>query len=63
MRGEMSIRDFNRCMGKGDITPGTPSNLSIGRNPPNYQRTHSNDSGNGKSDKDVNGNSGLGRGD
>lgn len=62
MRGEMSVRDCNRFMGKGDITPGTPSNLGIGRNPPNYQRMHSNDSGNGK-DKDVNGNSGLGRGD
>ncbi|KAL3269166.1 hypothetical protein HHI36_008249 [Cryptolaemus montrouzieri] len=62
MRGEMNVRDINR-IGKGDMTPGTPSNLGIGRNPPSYQRMHSNDSGNGKSDKDVNGNSGHNRGD
>lgn len=40
----------------GDITPGTPSNPSLVRQPPSYQRMHSNDSGSGKSsDKDVNG--------
>ncbi|KAK9873363.1 hypothetical protein WA026_022172 [Henosepilachna vigintioctopunctata] len=61
MRGELNTRDTNR-LGKGDITPGTPSNLGISRNPPIYQRTHSNDSG-GNSDKDFNGNSGHSRGD
>ncbi|XP_017772645.1 PREDICTED: sterile alpha and TIR motif-containing protein 1 isoform X2 [Nicrophorus vespilloides] len=39
--------------------PGTPS-AALPRQPPSYQRMHSNDSGSGKgSDKDVNGNSGL----
>lgn len=61
MRGEMNIR--NERLGKGDMTPGTPASLGIGRGPPSYQRMHSNDSGNGKSDKDVNGNSNHSRGD
>lgn len=60
MRGELNSRfteglKFN----KGDITPGTPANPSLVRQPPSYQRMHSNDSGSGKgSDKDVNGNTG-----
>ncbi|XP_023021879.1 sterile alpha and Armadillo motif isoform X14 [Leptinotarsa decemlineata] len=66
MRGEANPRCgdnlLNRVGLKGDITPGTPSNPSLVRQPPNYQRMHSNDSGSGKgSDKDVNGNSGLTR--
>ncbi|XP_031338896.1 sterile alpha and TIR motif-containing protein 1 isoform X2 [Photinus pyralis] len=66
MRGEINTRTDLHCgrvaMNKGDITPGTPSNPSLVRQPPNYQRMHSNDSGSGKgSDKDVNGNSGLSR--
>lgn len=66
MRGEINNR--SDCMlgrvglSKGDMTPGTPSTAGIVRQPPNYQRMHSNDSGSGKgSDKDVNGNSGLTR--
>ncbi|XP_049824194.1 NAD(+) hydrolase sarm1 isoform X3 [Aethina tumida] len=59
MRGEMNYRSDcqpNRVGLKGDITPGTPSNPNLVRQPPNYQRMHSNDSGSGKSsDKDVNG--------
>ncbi|KAK5645306.1 hypothetical protein RI129_006606 [Pyrocoelia pectoralis] len=66
MRGEINTRNDMHCgrvaMNKGDITPGTPSNPTLVRQPPNYQRMHSNDSGSGKgSDKDVNGNSGLSR--
>lgn len=45
---------------KGDITPSTPSNPNLVRQPPSYQRMHSNDSGSGK-EKDLNGNSGLTR--
>ncbi|XP_046389688.1 NAD(+) hydrolase sarm1 isoform X2 [Ischnura elegans] len=41
---------------KGDATPGTPSSTTLGRQPPSYQRMHSNESGKG-SDKDINGNS------
>ncbi|XP_057655533.1 NAD(+) hydrolase sarm1 isoform X4 [Diorhabda carinulata] len=64
MRGETNTRGDGLRVGltKGDITPGTPSNPGLVRQPPNYQRMHSNDSGSGKSsDKDVNGNSGLTR--
>ncbi|KAJ8983243.1 hypothetical protein NQ317_011652 [Molorchus minor] len=67
MRGELNTRCgdglMNRVgLSKGDITPGTPSTASIVRQPPSYQRMHSNDSGSGKgSDKDTNGNSGLNR--
>ncbi|KAJ8971857.1 hypothetical protein NQ314_000519 [Rhamnusium bicolor] len=67
MRGELNSRCgdglMNRVgLNKGDITPGTPSNPNLVRQPPSYQRMHSNDSGSGKgSDKDVNGNSGLNR--
>lgn len=60
MRGELNARSdgpVSRVAGvtssaKGDATPGTPS---IVRQPPTYQRMHSNESGKG-SDKDVNGN-------
>ncbi|KAF5306190.1 hypothetical protein FQR65_LT07467 [Abscondita terminalis] len=66
MRGEINTRADALCgrvgLSKGDITPGTPSTATLVRQPPNYQRMHSNDSGSGKgSDKDVNGNSGLSR--
>lgn len=66
MRGELNSRSdtiISRVgLNKGDMTPGTPSNPSLVRQPPSYQRMHSNDSGSGKSsDKDVNGNSGLSR--
>ncbi|XP_018577432.1 sterile alpha and TIR motif-containing protein 1 [Anoplophora glabripennis] len=67
MRGELNSRCADGLMNrvglsKGDITPGTPSNPSLVRQPPSYQRMHSNDSGSGKgSDKDTNGNSGLTR--
>ncbi|XP_060529699.1 NAD(+) hydrolase sarm1 isoform X3 [Cylas formicarius] len=66
MRGELNTRcsdgSLIRTGLKGDITPGTPSNPSMVRQPPSYQRMHSNDSGSGKgSDKDVNGNSGYNR--
>lgn len=66
MRGEINARSDGLLgrvgLGKGDMTPGTPSNPALVRQPPNYQRMHSNDSGSGKgSDKDVNGNSGLSR--
>ncbi|XP_050500568.1 NAD(+) hydrolase sarm1 isoform X4 [Diabrotica virgifera virgifera] len=64
MRGEANPRgdNYRVTLPKGDITPGTPSNPSLVRQPPNYQRMHSNDSGSGKSsDKDMNGNSGLTR--
>nr|CAD7427471.1 unnamed protein product [Timema monikensis] len=64
MRGEANIRQdmLGRVGGlaKGDATPGTPSGNTLGRQPPSYQRMHSNESGKG-SDKDVNGNSGGGR--
>ncbi|CAH1986152.1 unnamed protein product [Acanthoscelides obtectus] len=60
MRGELNSRGLDSCnnlmnrLGKGDITPGTPSNPNLVRQPPSYQRMHSNDSGSGKgSDKDV----------
>lgn len=43
---------------KSEMTPGTPANPVLVRQPPSYQRMHSNDSSKG-SDKDVNGNSGL----
>ncbi|XP_071446702.1 NAD(+) hydrolase sarm1 [Hetaerina americana] len=71
MRGEMPMRSdmvggpLGRVGGgggsvtggpKGDATPGTPSSSSLGRQPPSYQRMHSNESGKG-SDKDINGNS------
>lgn len=63
MRGEINARIDGVLAGrlvKGDMTPGTPSNPSLVRQPPSYQRMHSNDSGSGKgSDKDVNGNTGL----
>lgn len=67
MRGELNSRCADGLMNrvglsKGDITPGTPSNPSLVRQPPSYQRMHSNDSGSGKgSDKDTNGTSGLTR--
>lgn len=64
MRGELNVRSdgfLGRVpMNKGDATPGTPSGNTLGRQPPSYQRMHSNESGKG-SDKDVNGNSGGGR--
>ncbi|XP_050304801.1 NAD(+) hydrolase sarm1 isoform X3 [Anthonomus grandis grandis] len=60
MRGELNSRSnegslIRAGLGKGDITPGTPSNPSLVRQPPSYQRMHSNDSGSGKggSDKDT----------
>lgn len=62
MRGEINARTDGVLgrLAKGDMTPGTPSNPSLVRQPPSYQRMHSNDSGSGKgSDKDVNGNTGL----
>nr|CAI5841076.1 unnamed protein product [Callosobruchus analis] len=62
MRGELNSRGLDSCnnlmnrLGKGDITPGTPSNPNLVRQPPSYQRMHSNDSGSGKgSDKEVGG--------
>lgn len=60
MRGELNARYTDGLkFSKGDITPGTPANPSLVRQPPSYQRMHSNDSGSGKgSDKDVNGNTG-----
>lgn len=64
MRGELNARTELMRVGlnKGDMTPGTPSNPALVRQPPSYQRMHSNDSGSGKSsDKDVNGNSGMSR--
>ncbi|RZC34291.1 sterile alpha and TIR motif-containing protein 1, partial [Asbolus verrucosus] len=63
MRGELNSRCAESLkFSKGDITPGTPGNPSLVRQPPNYQRMHSNDSGSGKgSDKDVNGNTGHSR--
>lgn len=66
MRGELNARSdlmIGRVgLNKGDMTPGTPSNPALVRQPPSYQRMHSNDSGSGKgSDKDVNGNSGIPR--
>lgn len=54
MRGELSQGRLGP--GKGDATPSTPSTL--GRQPPSYQRMHSNDSNGKGSDKDGNGNSG-----
>ncbi|CAH1185693.1 unnamed protein product [Phyllotreta striolata] len=63
MRGEMNPRTqdgLRMGLSKGDITPGTPSNPGLVRQPPNYQRMHSSDSGK-SSDKDTNGNSGLTR--
>ena len=64
MRGEVNVRSDGPSgrvtLNKGDATPGTPSGNTLGRQPPNYQRMHSNESGKG-SDKDVNGNSGGGR--
>lgn len=65
MRGELNARSNDGSLmrvglNKGDITPGTPSNPNLVRQPPSYQRMHSNDSGSGKgSDKDTNGNTGL----
>lgn len=67
MRGELNSRCseglINRVgLNKGDITPGTPANPGMVRQPPSYQRMHSNDSGSGKgSDKEINGSSGLSR--
>lgn len=66
MRGELNSRCENLMgrvgLNKGDMTPGTPSNPALVRQPPSYQRMHSNDSGSGKgSDKDMNGNSSLSR--
>ncbi|XP_030757218.1 sterile alpha and TIR motif-containing protein 1 isoform X4 [Sitophilus oryzae] len=61
MRGELNTRSnegslMRMGLGKGDLTPGTPSNPALVRQPPSYQRMHSNDSGSGKgSDKDMNG--------
>ncbi|XP_023727069.1 sterile alpha and TIR motif-containing protein 1 isoform X3 [Cryptotermes secundus] len=64
MRGELNVRSDGLlgrvALNKGDATPGTPSGNTLGRQPPSYQRMHSNESGKG-SDKDVNGNSGGGR--
>ncbi|KAL1490699.1 hypothetical protein ABEB36_013351 [Hypothenemus hampei] len=65
MRGELNTRSNEGSLmrvglNKGDITPGTPSNPNLVRQPPSYQRMHSNDSGSGKgSDKDINGSVGL----
>ena len=66
MRGELNTRNDVGNLGRvglpkgGDMTPGTPCIGMLSRQPPSYQRMHSNDSGSGKgSDKDVNGNSGL----
>lgn len=56
MRGEINARTDGVLgrLAKGDMTPGTPSNPSLVRQPPSYQRMHSNDSGSGKSsDKDT----------
>lgn len=66
MRGELNSRPSEGSLitrlNKGDITPGTPANPNLVRQPPSYQRMHSNDSGSGKSsDKDLNGSSGLSR--
>lgn len=54
MRGELVTNQSRMGLNKGDVTPGTPSSLS--RQPPSYQRMHSNDSSKG-SDKDCNGGS------
>lgn len=58
MRGELNTRIDTRggpmssnASAKGDATPSTPS---LVRQPPTYQRMHSNESGKG-SDKDGNG--------
>ncbi|CAH1121395.1 unnamed protein product [Ceutorhynchus assimilis] len=67
MRGELNARSNEGSLiragvglNKGDITPGTPSNPNLVRQPPSYQRMHSNDSGSGKgSDKDLNGGAGM----
>ncbi|XP_066246815.1 NAD(+) hydrolase sarm1 isoform X2 [Euwallacea similis] len=65
MRGELNARSSEGSLirvglNKADMTPGTPSNPNLVRQPPSYQRMHSNDSGSGKSsDKEMNGNSGL----
>ncbi|KAI4461552.1 sarm1 [Holotrichia oblita] len=61
MRGEVNNRTdaLSRAgLQKTEITPGTPANPVLVRQPPSFQRMHSNDSSKG-SDKDVNGNSGL----
>ncbi|KRT81007.1 Sterile alpha motif containing protein, partial [Oryctes borbonicus] len=61
MRGEVNNRTdpLSRVgLQKSEITPSTPANPVLVRQPPSYQRMHSNDSSKG-SDKDVNGNSGL----
>ncbi|XP_048518942.1 NAD(+) hydrolase sarm1 isoform X2 [Dendroctonus ponderosae] len=61
MRGELNARSsegnlMRVGLGKGDITPSTPSTAGMGRQPPSYQRMHSNDSGSGKgSDKEPGG--------
>lgn len=60
MRGELNARssegNLMRVGLKGDITPSTPSTAGLGRQPPSYQRMHSNDSGSGKgSDKEPGG--------
>lgn len=60
MRGELNTRladgGLITRLNKGDITPGTPGNPSLVRQPPSYQRMHSNDSGSGKgSEKELNG--------
>jgi hypothetical protein len=56
MRGELNIRtDYHRSpLGRGDMTPSTPSTASVRQHPPVYQRMHSNDSGKG-SDKETSG--------
>ncbi|KAK6625700.1 hypothetical protein RUM43_005999 [Polyplax serrata] len=53
MRGELIANQGRMGLGKGDVTPSTPSTL--GRQPPNYQRMHSNDSNGKGSDKDSGG--------
>ncbi|XP_065347575.1 NAD(+) hydrolase sarm1 isoform X2 [Cloeon dipterum] len=61
LKGEMNLRGggggTTTSSLKGENTPSTPSS-TIGRHPPTFQRTLSNDSGKGNDNKDINGNSG-----
>lgn len=44
MRGEIPVRSDPRSMGSKDLpTPGTPGSTNM-RQPPSYQRMHSNES-------------------
>lgn len=56
MKGESMVNQGRMGIGKGDVTPSTPSTIS--RQPPNYQRMLSNDSNGKGSDKETGGNSG-----